>query len=337
MKNLKFILLLVIIFISISCNKEDSFKIDSVSLFPKRTIEKINDTTFFSRVRSIKYNNGKLFISDYKGNRVLCTDTAYNLLKTFGQTGNGPGDLINPVECFIDNQFLYVFQQGNLVINKYQISNTKFVKSIPIKFGMHDKGFIILNDSIYSCFYRDEFPISIMDTNGLSVKSFGSKDHILNLNQGFSRVFMFEYLRKSDKILAFCENEPVIEKYTTDGKLINTFNFSNYEPFYGSIISYEQLRQKPENANATFSFVQDTFTDGDYIYLLLYSYNNEKGRNTSNTIMQLKVSQNGIIPIKNLILSPNEELWFTAFTVYSNKLVAFNSSNSEIVEYYLPD
>jgi hypothetical protein len=337
MKFIKFILPSIIIFIIFSCNNRTSKKIDSISLYPKKTIETINDTTFFSTVFSMKYSNGNLFISDFKNNRVLCTNREYKLLRIFGQTGNGPGDLINPFGCFIDSQYLYVFQHGNERINKYDINNNKFVGDIPFKIGMLDHGYLILKDSIYSSFMKDEFPISIMDMSGVKIKSFGSRNHVLKLNQGFPRVFMFEYLKKTNEILAICESEPVIEKYSKDGKLIKVYNFSNYEPFHESIIADDQLRKEPRDANATFGFIQDTFIDDDYLYLLIYSYNKEKKCDSSNTIMILRMTQNDIIPIKNLILNPNEDSWFTAFTIYSNKLIAYNSVNSEINEYDLPN
>jgi hypothetical protein len=111
----KKIILLLLIFLAASYSWAgwlDVYKKGVITLVPDPGFGKSTDWD------SLLYNlnkkiaiapDGSIFISDIKQNKILKFDKQGNLVKTFGQRGQGPGDVIQPSDLSIlDNRYLVV-------------------------------------------------------------------------------------------------------------------------------------------------------------------------------------------------------------------------------------
>ncbi len=117
MKTIIFALLLFFC-VSLDAAWVDLYKKGSIKLIPDPGFAKNTDwsSIFFKwNERIAVAPDGKIFISEYGGDKIYVADKNGNFLKTFGQRGLGPGDLIGPEDISIlDNSYLVVGESGEV-------------------------------------------------------------------------------------------------------------------------------------------------------------------------------------------------------------------------------
>ena len=89
-----YLLVPVLVAVLFNCNtskkQEDNYSIQRSIIYPEKRIKQINDTSFLSLCLDILEKVGKIFISDYKDNKVLCLDTNLQMITKYGGAGKGP-------------------------------------------------------------------------------------------------------------------------------------------------------------------------------------------------------------------------------------------------------
>ncbi|WP_294600137.1 6-bladed beta-propeller [uncultured Rikenella sp.] len=88
--NSKFYILLVWIFLSVSCS--DSEKREIVDLVSDKVMNQLSDSSFFSDIPCISEYDGGIYMADRKRCQIFRLDSNLNLLKTIGMQGHGPQD-----------------------------------------------------------------------------------------------------------------------------------------------------------------------------------------------------------------------------------------------------
>ena len=328
---------IIVAFIGMSsCKSDTKNQINTIELTAEKTITEINDSTFLaSHIDGIKYFDNCIFFSDFKNNRVLCTDTEFNLLKTFGQAGKGPGDLINPLGCLVHDGELLVYNAGGKRINRYNTNTCKYIGSIPFKNHLTSYKYISLNEVLIVSYGWEQYPIAMIDLKGNTERAMGSKDHILELNAGMQRNFQFTNVDNKKHFLAICESEPIIEKYSITGEMIGRFNLSEHPLFRDKIKRFSETRKDPGFHNATFSFITDTYFDKGKLYILTPSFNDDEQK-ICKMILVFEVTSDEIIPFQNILLNPHNDSWYSSFTVFSDKIIAYDVINYEIHQFEIP-
>lgn len=307
------------------CNSIDEPKqIETVKLKPFKSISAINDTTFFSMIVQISEYKDLLYLADFKNNRVLCVDTNLNYKYAIGRSGRGPGELIGATGVAVSGDMVYVADGGNKRINVYSLAG-EFLASI--KAGSSCRRFTTdTANSICLCTLNDTIPFVKLDIQGNFVSRFESRSHpcIFPLFNPF--------VKNSAHLLTdpftndlYCvyEFEPVIKKYSGNGRLVNRFDLSEV-PFIKDRISkvkniYKDIKRKNRGI---------IFFDGAYLYnsliYVLYS---------SNTVLVFDTKNDKMKLVKVLELAEERKKTlgvFMSICVYNDNLISHNLSRGEI-------
>ena len=207
-------------------SNEKTYDIESKVLYPLKKFEQINDSTFLSLVMNMTENKGFVYFSDLKNGRIVLIDSNYKFVSCFGSPGRGPSEfsLPGPGGATVNNNRLYAIDEENKRINIYDLIGN-FVGDI--KGYIPERGRFIINDSVYfgSTSTNDKPPIFKAHISGKLIKRFGNNQRVLNdVNKNMSKNYFLETWK--DQIIAICDSDPVIEKYSYNGEFLNSFNYS---------------------------------------------------------------------------------------------------------------
>jgi len=170
-----------------------------------------------------------IYVSDSRDHAILKFDIKGNFIKRLGRKGQGPGELINPLDIFC-NEGLYIFvlDDGNRRINKYDTegkiqSSFKYFKSYN-SFGIRK------SDKIYASYFsiNPEDPlIDVLDLKGNVIKSFGKRIKFNKFNKAKNEVLLS--LNDNGDIYVVWKNLDHVRKYSKEGELLIDLNI-NYKP-----------------------------------------------------------------------------------------------------------
>ncbi len=149
-------------------------------------------------------------------------------LLTIGREGQGPGDLMQPTRCLIDDQdILHVIEYGNKRISRFNLQG-RYLDSVPIQFQAIPRQFGIDKDgNYYISFYDRETETTIhkFDSQGRLIKSFGEPIYLTRAVHFAERGTIIENCNQGhifidNNFIYFSRRNPYdIRKYTLDGKL----------------------------------------------------------------------------------------------------------------------
>ena len=332
----KTFLIIVLIFFLGCTHNYKTIDIDTLVLSPLKKIEQINDSTFLSLVLNITESNGFVYFSDSKYNRIVCVDSNYKLVHCFGSSGRGPSEFNFAGGTIVNNNKLYAIDEENKRINIFDLTG-KYIGNI--KGIIPSMGRFILNDSVYfgNTMTRDAPPIFKAQINGELIKQFGNQERILkNVNEHTPKNYFLETCR--DQMIAICVTDPVIERYTSDGEFLNSFDYSNlaYVVQYIAYCKYKDEHDKQSGSlRGTHSFCSNSYIKGNRLYLGLAGFDNVKNKVEANHILVLDVGGKTIKPVKMLELRNDngKDLWYYAFCIAGDKLIAFDCNSYEIHEF----
>lgn len=332
MKNIILVIALISCF---GCARDTNFiDVETIVLSPIKKISEINDTTFLSLVLNITEEKGFIYFSDSKNNRIVCVDSNYKLVHHFGSPGKGPSNFIYPGGVMVNNSKLYAIDEDNNKINIYDLLG-KHISNIS---GIVPSlGRFIVNDSVYFGSSDDiKAPIFEAHLNGELVKRFGNNNRVLNnVNENMPRKFFLETWK--NQIIAICDSDPVIERYSFNGELIDSFNYSNLK-YFNSFIPYVKGKQEKEiksGLKGITSFCLRSYMKEGRLYLLLGGFDKSKNKEKANHILVLDVVKEKITPVKMLELRNDNgsDSWYYAFCVVDDKLIAYDCYAYEIQEF----
>lgn len=342
MINVKRILLMISILLALNflfgCNQNKfSFNIEQMTLSPVKKIPQINDSIFLSLVSDMFDYQGYIYMSDLKNNRIVCIDSTYKFSHIIGSPGNGPAEFNFPNGCVVDNNKLYAIDEGHKRINIYK-PNGEFIGNI--KGLVPHSGRFIVEDSIYygSPMGDDSGPPIFKATiDGRVLKRFGTNTRLMNnINKDAFRKFFLE--RWNEQIIAICENDPVIERYSLNGNFIGMLDLSKIK-YFNNLFPYFENMQKKERKDLGFagiiSLVLKTYLENNRLFLLMGGYDKSTDKQTCNHILILEIGKEDITPIKILKLNggTSNDSWYYSFCVVDNKIIAYDAFTYEIHEF----
>jgi hypothetical protein len=260
-KNQKTLFLsLVILFYSCSKSKE----IEPIPLDLIISVNQFNDTTFFGRIQDIEVNGNEILLSDQGTNQVHVIDSELNYIKSFGNSGEGPGEIrgIKNIEFFNNEIFIQDLTGGMLL--KFN-SEHHFMEEF--KMLLSSTKFSILNNRVFaqSSSHSSLEPLSIFTLGDSVIESNFGIGSDKNLNNPSQHVLI-----KDDILLAiFHENKPIINTYDTDGNFLASTDFSNHpnlEPWLESL----DIQTKISASTPSVRYSQGVFYDADFFEDKLY-------------------------------------------------------------------
>lgn len=109
-----------------------------------------NDDNLIFEISKIQYMNEKIYILDISGNRIFIFNNDGTLYKKLDKRGVGPGEYIQLMDFYIDEDILHVLDYTQQAILSYD-SNLEFInktnyKSFGSKFISHNNSYLIYNE-----------------------------------------------------------------------------------------------------------------------------------------------------------------------------------------------
>jgi len=160
------LILLLCIFIMISCNTEFSSKseVEIIELTDFETIVALekaeNENNIISTPTILRYElNSNLFVFDDRIGKVLELDSSGRIIMEYGRRGAGPGEFLSVNNIFLTNDYVYIIDEIQLFIHKFDrkgrlsstfdygaIINTGSAPPPPMSSGIQAK--VIINQPI---------------------------------------------------------------------------------------------------------------------------------------------------------------------------------------------
>lgn len=331
MKNrIAFSALLISFLILQSCRSKEQIpnihlrKVKSIS----SAITPEGDSTFFRSFTQITQHNNLIYASDTQNDRILVFDTLMNIYRVIGSTGSGPGEFKFCGDFDIYHDSLFVYDNSNKRVEVFDI-NGNYSRSFILEknASIMNRFCIAGNGLLYVSTPSLEKPISVFNNSGKIVKQFGEWVHAKTEKSRVSRNHR-KLVISENKLISVLVEYPEIEIYSLKGNLINKIDLSNYTNFFDSRLEHIKKEiSKGNNGPGHLSYVliDDLYVDNNFLYLG-YNIQITGNRVNSNQILVLKLTDNNIDIVKNLILtnSINDYYWSLSFCYSQNSLYSFD-------------
>ena len=325
-----------------------SEKVPNVTLVPVKRYDNViieGKPNFFSHVYCLKKTREGYLIADKEGKKVIRCDNNFKTINVIGNEGQGPGEFGSPRIIDAEGELVYTSTTSNRgfathaisgdLINSFQ-PQTEVYNPIISKFIVKDKKLIISTPN-------EENPITILDSEGKKLNSFGKKmAHHVKPDKFFrNRGHIVNY--NDSRFLFVGLDGPIIQEYDLKGNLLYEHSFVDH-PYFKSFFNGVKIRKRKSEypSNTTYTLFQDVILNKDKIYLLTVSYSLDAEESLSKVLILKKVNQNFIMEKTLELTYPDlgiEKPWFESFCVDDTKqqLTAFDHTSGAFLTFDLPD
>lgn len=286
------------------------------------SVDKFNDSVFFSHAQCLSVDKGQIYMTDYANNRVITFSEDLELIDMFGESGNGPGELLFADKLFVTESSLLV--EENLRLSEFGMDG-KFLRTIkpPKNLGTGDLTvrFAAFNNNIIASGINNK--IIVFDKNSNVIDEYGGYYNAGYIPEKFwPRVRSHLFITKNKTVISASSNDPVIELYDNK-KLLARCIYDTLTSLDYKWKSLEEFYSK-DNYNMR-QLVPDAFySDSDKkLYLLLV-----------DTILVFTLDNNQIRFNEQIIFNQNKESdYFMSLAVKDRVLYLFNHVRGTIEKY----
>lgn len=327
-KNKVILYLLIIIIELIGCQHEK--RKDLILINPIDSIGVLSDSSYLSTVYSMILYDKKLFVSDYRNQRIIELTKSCEKIHTFGTYGHGPGELITSGFIFINGDSLYVIDEFNTRINVFNIKTKRYLKNYDFsKYGIRNSNFIVNNNIIFLSTPYMNYPISKFYGNKL-IKSFGKwifNNGLVHKGRSIRKIFLL----RNKYILAIPESEPFFEIYDLNGNLLSEIQF-NYIQYIKQRYKLSESKYKKDIKNRkSILLINDAFLLKEKLYLLLIHNNDNSLKEIqSNILCVLKIANDFSISKVDYFQLSNNLTYFTAICADTNNILSYSPETNKI-------
>ncbi len=313
-------------------NEQKEIKVQLLK--PKKIISTLNDSIYLSdRINEIISDDSLVVIFDNKRGKTYLLDHNFRIIN-FISHGKGPSEFLYVYHAFIRNNKIIVADYGK---REFYILNKKgdFQKSIT---SPYTDGFLFKSAANDSCqFYFSSFvserPIVKIDSSSVILNEFG--ENLPFKDEKHKRALNNRNLiaTENNQLLSIWVSRPIIERYTSDGKLLEKFDLSEFFQFRKKKIQQLISDDPSLEYRMSFKYFNDILYDNHRIYLL-YLGNYEIP--ISNQILVIKNEDKGLEVEKKIDLQM-EGAFFKQISIINNTLITYDAAGSEIVLFELGD
>jgi len=305
------------VFLFFSCLPAEK-DIAEIHLVDDLRLAQLPDSSYLIRVSSIFIDQGKIYLADPELNNVVVLDENGVFVQNIGQLGRGPGELLWPGQLYSKNDTLFVFSGGKNAIDIF--SNSQFVRTIPFSDvnGMYSGGrFFVDSGKVFISMVDLNGSISVIPVNNINQNlSFGQFIRFSTDKQSIIQNHRSVFLH-GNTVISVSFFQPIIERYSKDGNLLEMFSYENLE-----LISHriQNARAQLATENVALCIAADAYIYNDILYVLL-CHSDDEGV-YSSTILLFDLSGEKIEVRKKIDLGQG---WFTAIGVTEENIWAFRS------------
>jgi hypothetical protein len=321
--------LFILILFTFSCTSKSSDELVWAKLKLYKNITTLQDSLFLFDVQNMRIQDSILFLASPNMDKIFLLSSELKYISSFGNTGDGPGDFIEPFSLFIEDKIVWVGDKMHPEIDAYRfdgefVGSYKTPEAQSVFFGQ----FVKIDDDFF--FHSISEKGSIIRYNEKLDSSFYFGGFYGDKKNRQSKIFhdlKTDLHLYNDKILTVnCQNG-TIEIYTADGVLENSFSFDLLiTNFYDYIENHVSATGKKSDA---YSMVINSYVEGDELYLLVTSRVEKRVDEFSpNKVVKINIKKEEIqdyfeLPGKvyNAILTKGDQLF--AYNAQTNALEAF--------------
>lgn len=285
-------------------------------------IEEYPDSSYFSEISNIIYDNSKLYILDSKRGDIVELSDDFKTMNYVSHHGEAPYETIMPLTFNVLNDTVFVVDFGTRSMKKFHegtfCGNFSLSNAAENRFVINDSLLFLPATTDSTSFLR--IPIyhpEEQSTMGKVVK--GETDSRTIITNGKHLLY-----DKKEYIYSVAESYPYIEKYNLDGEFISVFDISSI-PIIKEAIEY--ARSFANEERTVYVYIRDAYLQNDKIYLLCCSSGNNQAYK-ANTIIELSIDNN--MEHTCTYILPHEV--YSSFCVSDSYLFAAQSARSTAIE-----
>ena len=247
----------------------ESTAIEENSLRVVKSVQCFPDSSFFSDIRHMKYEDGYLYMLDVKRRNVIRLNSSLIEMNEYGVGGRGTGELQAPFSFTVKEDTVSILDFMSRTLKHY--SSFGYIDESRLDIVPNDGRMdISKNNDFLIPVYSDSCQLSIIAQSHRSFvgypKQFKSikKTAVMNHNH---------ILAYDNYILVIPTTLPYVQLYDTDGKLLKTVNLDKAW-FYKKNLSY--ILNQPDFSEDNISYVIniDAYQKGNNLYILCSRYEN---------------------------------------------------------------
>lgn len=297
-------------------------EIDTVRYVKHLFVDNFADSIFLSQVKNLQVYNGNLYFSDNYLSQIFEVDKKFNRYRIMGNHGEGPNDFVALRTLTVVDDSIYAFDAGRYSLFVYDLEGSNCRKYDFSKYSIYPAYRFVIDENHYQVQYRGKEGIFMdIDLNSKQTCIWGNLTHFGCEKQERIRnnrnVFKFENF-----YILISNNIPVVEFYDRNNKEIKKMiDYSDV----GVIQNVLFENDNNLDVNSYHVVVQDTYIDGEKLYILMNGNNPNDGYNV-NKILEISLSGND--EINQIIQLPGK--LYESFCVDNDTIYAFNSQSSSI-------
>lgn len=322
------LLISAIIFVTISgCGTREVI----VNPRPVKNVLMFSDSTFFTDISACNFYADRYFVSDRNRGQIFELDSDLNLLFTYGQTGEGPGEFAGLPTFAIDGGNIYAVNEGKQTIEMFELRSPKPSKTIRIPGEL-------IGSTIEHRFFSRDFKITTSASeNGIPVCTFDTSStvrstlgRVYEFNNAFqNKIRNYRYVfGYGEKIIAVSDNVAAVEVYSRAGDLIRTTEIQEAEPIKDRQYFIDEKGTREENSY--YRIFRDVYYDGNKLYLLCIGGREDP---VCRQVLVYSMGQNDMLSYDYTINLPGE--WYASICAAANRLLAFETTKDELQLYDL--
>ena len=321
----------------IGCSTEDG-ELQDDSLVATSLTEAIEGDRFITHVSAMHKSGDVLYLSGQGYGHIFALDNDLRVLRTFGRSGEGPGEFSEvPHNLYAEGNRVYGLQGGSKNVHVFSLEGN-YLRSFsvePVAYVV-SQGISVNNQGdvyIASSFPVDPYSITKFDSSGTVIKTFGgilTTSYSETLNRRLSGRLITVINNKY--LLAVGLSVPVIEKYSLDGELIQSSDLSD-TPYFRERLDYAE-ESYSQASGGIVSVISYMATLNSRLYLIPIEGYPEVGLRV-NRLLEIDVESLNILNAYTLLDHQEEPLrWVDAFEFISeDELLVFHYTDGMFYRY----
>lgn len=302
----KLSLFLPIFFLLTGCRNYNSIEIQ---LLADTLITELSDSSLFSNnVNCLSCISGEICFSDYAGGNIVVMDDDLRLQYKVGKHGDGPNEIVGGIHFVRDKSSFYLLDEGNRSVKEFSLSGELLARiAIPgdVVYAPWAR-FIYLDSMLYLPNIKG-CVASVINRQGKFVKHFGRSSEEVG-----GKILLLD----KNHIWAIGVVSPIIEKYTKDGLLADSLNYSDIP------MVKEIMENKHDSGNSFTAIANDACLSNEKLYILI-----------AHKVLCISIAQE--IRLETIYFLPHG--FYNSIGVEKNKLYGINFRDMSIDRFTVPD
>lgn len=250
-----------------ACNEFNIIQENSLQVV--NFVQSFPDSSFFSKLRHMKYEDGYIYMLDTKRRNIVRLNSSLTEMVEYGIGGRGHGELQAPFAFSVKEDTVSVLDFMNRTMKYY--SSSGYIGEFSLNVMPNDGRMDITNDKSYLIpVYSDSSQLSVITKEDQifvgSPKQFNSikKTRVMNHNH---------VLAYDNYIIVIPTSLPYVQVYDINGKLLKVINLDKAR-FYKKNLSYVLNQEDSYEDNISYVLNIDACQSGDNLFILCSRYAN---------------------------------------------------------------